>query len=93
MNHDNVVASISDSIAKWENSNPGSIIYYLGQVTSLCLSFLIDKMGTSVLLQRAVLMVKELISIKSLEQCLTHSKHSIVLVIAMMTSIWHSPYF
>lgn len=93
MNHDEVVASISDSMAKWQNSNPGSIIYYCSQVTSLYLSLLIDKTGMTVLLQRAAVTVKEKISIKSLGQCLTHSKPSIVLIIAIITSIWHSPYF
>ena len=62
MNHDKVVASISDSMAKWQNSNPGSIIYYCSQVTSLYLSLLIDKTGMTVLLQRAAVTVKEKIS-------------------------------
>lgn len=71
-----------------QNSNPGSIIYYCRQVTTfLYLSLLIDKMGMTVLLQRAAVTVKEKISIKPLGQCLTHSKHSVALIIAIMTSI------
>lgn len=75
---------ISDSMAK-QNSNPGSTIYHCRQVTTfLCLSLLVDKMGMTVLLQRAAVTVKEKISMKPLGQCLTQSKHPVVLIIDTM---------
>lgn len=71
------------------NSNHGSTIYYLGQVIHLSVYFITDKMWIIVSFQKDVVMVKELVSIKSSEQCLTHSKHLVVLIIAMMMSVWH----